>query len=273
MAQGVPQGSVLAPVMFSLYTKDLTLIPKFYGLKIHQFADDIQIYQTGTNMEYQQNNMVNCFKDILHWSKENSLKLNEQKTKFLVISKKALTIDSIRLSNDINFKIETLVKNLGFQVDNNLSFASQINQVCRRGFGLLRNLWNISSNLNDVGLKIRIIKTCLLPQIDYGNGLYVGLPQVQIRKLQRLLNAAVRFIFKIRRFDRVSISSYAKKCHFLPVQYRINYKICTLAYKSINDLAPDYLKDLIQIKSSLECLRINNDKFLLYVPSPEKNML
>ena len=121
-----------------------------------------------------------------------------------------------------------------------------------------------------MGLKIRIIKTCLLPQIDYGNGLYVGLPQVQIRKLQRLLNAAVRFIFKLRRFDRVSISSYAKKCHFLPVQYRINYKICTLAYKSINDLAPDYLKDLIQIKSSLECLRINNDKFLLYVPSPEK---
>ena len=128
-------------------------------------------------------------------------------------------------------------------------------------------MWNISAKLSDVALKIRIISSCLIPHVDYCNSLYVCLPKKQINKLQRLVNASVRFIFNLRRFDRVSISSYSKKCHFLPVQYRVNFKICLLAYKCFNNMAPKYLQNLTHSKVSLQSLRISDDKYLLQTPT------
>ena len=184
----------------------------------------------------------------------------------MVISRRISPFNSLLLSNDTNIKAEEVVKNLGFYLDKNLNLSSQINQVCRKGFNLLRNLWQIAPNLSNVGIKIRIIKTCLLPHIDYCDGLYAGLPQKQIKKLQRLLNASVRFIFNLRRFEQVSISSFSMKCHFLPVKFRIDFKICLLTYKCLKNAAPEYMKELIQEKNSLESLRIHRDQHLLKLP-------
>ena len=85
------------------------------------------------------------------------------------------------------------------------------------------------------------------------------------------MNASVRFIFRIHRFDReVSISEHANKCHFLPVQQRIDFKLCVLVYKCLNDLAPTYLQELVEPKVSLESLRVYNDRHLLQIPKLEK---
>ena len=166
--------------------------------------------------------------------------------------------------------MEKSVKNLGFIIDTSLKFSAQINDVCRKGFYMLRNLWTVSSKVTDINLRTQLITSCIIPRIDYCNSLYSRLPKKQIKKLQRLLNASVRFIFRIRRFDRISISNHAKKCHFLPVQQRIDFKLCVFVFKCLNDLAPLYLQDLVQRKASLESLRIFNDQHLLQLPVLEK---
>ena len=210
-----------------------------------------------------------CLENITKWATTNYLKLNEDKSKFMIVSNSSATTDILQF-NDVDFKLEKVVKNLGFLIDRTLNFNAQINQVCRKGFNLLRNLWKISSKLNNIDLKTRLITSCLFPHIDYCNSLYACLPNKYIHKLQRLMNAAVRFIFNFRRFERISISEHLKKLHFLPVKYRVDFKVCSLVYKIMIGAAPEYLANLIRPKTSLPSLRVYNDQFLLEVPKPEK---
>ena len=103
-----------------------------------------------------------------------------------------------------------------------------------------------------------------MPKIDYCNSVYFNLPQQQIKKLQRLLNAAIRFVFKIRR--RTSVTPFLKKAHILPVNLRIRFKVCVLAFKCVNGCAPKYLTGMLRKKTSLGSLRISNDITLLHEP-------
>ena len=133
------------------------------------------------------------------------------------------------------------------------------------GFVMLRQLWRISHKLKDTTLKIQLVHSCILSRMDYGNSLYLNLPLKQLKKLQRLLNASIRFIFNIRD-RRASITPYLKKAHILPVQLRVRFKVCVLVFKCVNGLAPPYLSNLINQKDTLESLRIYNDKTLLNEP-------
>ena len=102
------------------------------------FADDVQIYSVTKNPDEEMRNVQMCLKSITAWSNTNYLKLNEDKSKFMIVSNRTATLDMLPCNN--GFKLEKVVKNLGFLIDKTLNFNAQINQVCRKGFNLLRNL-------------------------------------------------------------------------------------------------------------------------------------
>ena len=159
------------------------------------FADDILIYLhcDRNNINNKLSLLQSCFDEIKCWASKNYLKLNDSKSKFMLISSKDCKPFLPPINNQSNI-FEKLVKNLGFHLDSNLTFSTQINKVCQNGFYLLRNLWKISSKLNNVNLKIQIVQSLILSHIDYCNSLYIYLPKKQINKLQRLMNAAIRFM-------------------------------------------------------------------------------
>ena len=91
-----------------------------------------------------------------------------------------------------------------------------------------------------------VIQALVCSQIDINNSLYYGLPNTQLQRLQRIQNAAARIIFKKTKYKHVT--PLPNELHWLPVRYRICFKLLVLTFKCIHGDAPSYLSDLISFK-------------------------
>ena len=102
-------------------------------------------------------------------------------------------------------------------------------------------------------------------RLDYCNSLLYGCPQYLINRLQKVQNNAVRLILKVPKTDH--ITPHLQTLHWLPVNARIQYKICSLCFKAINSSGPQYLADLLKIYAASRQLRSSADTCTLCIPS------
>ena len=120
------------------------------------------------------------------------------------------------------------------------NFVNSVKQKCNWS---LLNTRRISYYL-DEKTKIMLVQKLVLFKLDYCNALYMNLTKSRFKKLESLLNSGIRFIYNI--YDRsTDLKPFYVKAHFLPMELRVQFKICLLAYRVMYDQAPLYLKDLL----------------------------
>ena len=109
-----------------------------------------------------------------------------------------------------------------------------------------------------------LVHAYVTSRLDYCNSILYGLPKYQLSKLQRIQNMAARLITDTMKFDHIKPVLY--NLHWLPVNYRIQFKILMITFKAIHGMAPSYLSNLICIRSSSRYSLRNNDTIFLECP-------
>ncbi len=106
----------------------------------------------------------------------------------------------------------------------------------------------------------KVIHAFITSRLDYCNSLYFGIGQTALSRLQRVQNAAARLLTSTKKRDH--ITPVLRSLHWLPVRYRVNFKILLLVFKSLNGLAPAYLSDLLTEHRPFLSLRSSNQRLL-----------
>ena len=265
---GVPQGSVLGPVLFILYTKPLSTLLNSHSLSHQSFADDTQLYGSSSPEQVNQKlvTISDCILDVKQWMTDNKLKLNDDKTEALLIRKKTVDFSYLPKSiqichSDISFTDSA--RNLGFTISSDMSLDKHISLVCRSAYF---ELYRISSIRHFLSAKITNTLICayVLSKLDYCNSLLANCPKYLLDKLQRVQNAAARLVFRAKKHEH--ITPLLKKLHWLPIEQRIKYKLSSICFNFFNNTSPAYISDLLTIYTPSRNLRSSSDSRLLCIP-------
>ena len=247
---GVSQGSVLGPMLFTMYIKPLSAIIDSHSIIHHSFADDLQLqmYAPTDRISELLHSMQSCMSDVKAWATANMIKLNDSKTELMIVtSKRTKHLHSLPTSITIGnaqIPFKKSVKNLGFTLDCHLTMNTHVSNIARTCYFELRRLASIRRFQTSTAT-VTLVSAFVLSRIDYCNSLLFGSTHDVTSHLQRIQKYAARVILRLPMPS--SIAKHLISLNWLPVNVRSSYKISCLCYNCNSSTAPSYVTDIIII--------------------------
>lgn len=164
------------------------------------------------------------------------------------------------------------VRNLGIYIDSDLSMRTHVARTVSACFAALRQIKSIRRSVTRPVLTSLVV-ALVLTRLDYGCATLAGLPERLLGRLQSVINAAARLIFRSARHDH--ITPLLHELHWLRIRERIDFRLAVLTFRCLHGLAPPYLASDLQLVSAVESRRRlrSADRQQLVVPSSNRKTI
>lgn len=240
---GVPQGSIMGPLLFNLYVSDLSEI---LDSNCYQYADDTTIIQHSKpeNLSTSADQMNSTIEKLQDYVEDSNLVLNPQKTKYALFSTKRLA--TVRKLGDVDLSIKidekpiervSKTKLLGSYLHEHLTWEENVKEVaasCYRTLATLRKLKNVLP----MNIRKTLVQTLVLSKLYYNSNVYHNLPEYLIKRLERVQKACAGFVF-----NRYANTKDVINLNWLPIKDHFEWVLLKTTHKAMySNSWPQYLK-------------------------------
>lgn len=258
ISSGVPQGSILGPVLFMIYANDI--VNCIRNSNVYIFADDIQLCSvSNAHTYYDCSSKINDdLGRISNWANENYIKINPRKTQAMAFGRVHDNSTPSIFLNGHCVPLSNSAKCLGVTIDSNLKFSNHINNVIAKVGLTLRKLYSLSCFL-PFQVRYRLAHAVLMPHMLYCMEVYSGTNASLIKECQMCFNRIIRFVYNLQSRDHVS--EYTLQfigCSFLDF---IKIRICFLFYKIIKYRQPLHMADEYNFLRTTRSTQIQIESF------------
>jgi len=200
---GVPQRSVLGPLLFSVYTSPLTTIAQSHRAFQQQYADDMQVYVTLSPLDCHNEliTLQSCLLSLHVWFCENGTALNPSKSDAILFGtsqqlKTMSGLTSVKIADSV-IQFSDSIKILGATLDANLNMDPYTKAISKSCFHHIRSFRQIRSSM-DCSMAVSVASALVSLRFDYANSVLFGCPQKHTARLQRAQHALARVVTQQR---------------------------------------------------------------------------
>ena len=276
VTMGVPQGSILGPLLFVIFINDLPLYVS--KSKIEMYADDSTQVASGNTLDEVQATLTAEFHPVAKWARDNEMVLNCDKMKAMTVCSKPKwrkvnvdnSKDSIEIYIDDAQKLKTVTstKLLGVYIDSNLTWDIHVDyvkkKVCKR-LGLLNRVKEFMTRT----ARINYYNAVIQPIMDYGSLVWGTTTLANIDTIVRLQKRAARLIMD-KRWDTPSQPLF-KELDITPFPERVKKAKAKLVYKSLSDKTPVYIRDKLKLVKDVHEINTRSRAHNLILPKFKKS--
>lgn len=268
VTSGVPQGSILGPILFICFTNDMP--ENLQNSAIFSYADDSQILvsaKTGKQVKRKLEELIN---NAQQWYTKNSLLNNATKTEVMLVSKtkykEIFDIDIIEERKKKKLKLKTSIKILGVHLDQELNWNKQVAEVNKKARYSSRKLQRIN-HLLPFKSRLLLYNSLVAPHFNYADTVWGGCNQQNKNKLQRTQNSVVKSIIGMK--NRESSEEALKKTNLLTLERKRKVHEAVYTHKALAGKLPAAVTEHYNQHTSLKNFR-SADRQILTVPRHSK---
>ena len=242
---GVPQGSILGPLLFNIFLNDIFLFVD--NTSITNYADDNTPYAIESSIKNLLETLENEISTLLKWFHWNEMKSNNDKCHLLVLNHEG---DSIKIG-DQQIAGCTSIKLIGITIDNNLNFKEHVTKICKKANQKLHALARIAKYLNTDKLKI-IMKSFIESQFNYCPLVWMFHSRMLNNKINKLQERALKIASKN---SNLTFQKLLNLDNSYTIYHRNLQKLATEMFKIKNNISPTLMQELFPVHENKYDLR------------------